>query len=234
MSDKKETKSEYIKKDGHIDFDKMTHDIHLSMLLMKGLTWVINPKIRWFEFIAYAIVGSAWMSLLMFYIWTGKLLLLQIWATPIAAILILMCIVEGFKALRKKDRSLSDLMDETYGSERKLSKDDFTKLHNSLSAFNDYERNVQGVEFKVPSYKEYKEYVLSIKPELIYHENLIKAWYTMFEKSKWTVAGFNISDWKLQTNTILKVFISDSLNGYINFYKPKEKKTQDESGTPEI
>ncbi len=218
-----------------IDFDEMTHTIQLAMLLMKGVTWIINPRTRWFEFIAYAIVGGAWMSLLMFYIWTGKLLLLQIWATPIAAVLILMCIIEGFKALGKKDRSLSDLMEENYGSERKMSKIEFTKLNNSLKQFNDYERNVQGVEFKIPSYNEYKEYVLSVKPELVAHENLIKGWYMMFESSKWTVAGFNVSDWKLQTNTIMKVFIVDSLNGYINFYTTKKTNTTEhESGTPKV
>lgn len=231
----KEKKNEYVKKDGSINFDKMTNDIHLAMLLMKGITWIVNPRTRWLEFIAYAIVGGAWMSLLMFFIWTGNLLLLKIWATPIAAILILMCIIEGFKALGKKDRTLSDLVEETYGTEYKMSKTDFTKLHNSLKAFNDYERNVQGVEFKAPSYKEYKEYVLSMKPELIAHENLIKAWYTMFENSKWTVAGFNVSDWKLQTNTIMKVFISDSLNGYINFYTIKKTNTTEhESGTLKV
>ena len=233
MSEKKETKSEYIKKDGHVDFDKMTRDVHYATLLMRGMLWLVNPRIRWFEFITYAVVGSGWMSLLMIFIWTGNLLLLKIWATPIAAALILMCIVEGFKALRKKDRSLDDLIKENkeQGHEYKMSKSDFIKLQNSLNTFNDYEKNVQGIELKKPSYNEYKEYVLSLKPELISHENLIKIWYGMFEQGRWNIAGFNIRDWKLQTKTILEQFISEQLTNYINFYS---KENKNESGTDKV
>ncbi len=232
MSEKKEPKSDYIKKDGKINFKKLDRDIHWMLLMTRVVMLLINPSIRWIEFFAYAIVGAGWMSLLMIFIWTENLLLLKIWATPIAAAIILMCITEGIKALRKKREGILDLMNKYERKEYQMSKEDFIKLKNSLDSFNDYEKNVDNLKVEIPTYKEYREYVLSLKPELISHENLIKIWYGMFEQNKWTIAGFNVHDWKLQTNTIMKVFLCESLDNYINFYS--NKKENNESGTDKI
>lgn len=231
MSEKKEPKSDYIKKDGKINFKKLDRDIHYAVLMMRVVTLLLNPSIRWIEFFAYAIVGAGWMSLLMIFIWTGNLLLLKIWATPIAAALILMCIIEGIKALRKKREGILELMNKYERKEYQMSKEDFIKLKNSLDSFNDYEKNVDKLKVEIPTYKEYREYVLGLKPELISHENLIKVWYGMFEQSKWTIAGFNVQDWKLQTNTIIKVFLCESLDNYINFYS---KENKNENGTDKV
>lgn len=228
---KEKSKSEYIKKDGHIDFKKLDRDISWMIVMTRVVMLLINPSIRWFEFIAYAIVGSAYMSLLMIFIWTGNLLLLKIWATPIAFALILMCISEGIKALRKKRESISDLMNRYEKKDYQMSRKEFLILKNSLDAYNDYEKNVKNtVILDKPTYNEYKSFVLELKPQLISNENYIKLLYSMFENGKWTNAGFIIKDWKDITKKVM-LNIDSQLDDYINFYNIKQPSEQHESST---
>ena len=145
-----------------------------------------------------------------------------------------MCIVEGIKALSKKNRRLSDLVDENkkVEIEQYMSKPDWMKLKNSLDTFNNYDKSVARGSWSCdpPTYDEYKIFLISIKPELESYENLIKLWFVMFEQSRYTTAGFNIHDWKLQTKVIMEQLIGEQLNNYINFYNHKT----DESGTNKI
>jgi hypothetical protein len=53
----------------------------------------------------------------------------------------------------------------------------------------------------------------------------------MFQHSRWTIAGFNIRDWKLQAKVIMEQFISEQLTNYINFYSNENK---NESGTDKV
>lgn len=218
---KKYKKNDYLKKDGKIDWNRMNKDIHLAMLMVRCVHVLLNPSMRWFEFTAYAIVGTSWMSLLMIFIWTGNLLLLKIWASPIVAALILMCIIEGIKALSKKRESISDLMERYERKDYQLTREEFIKLKNSLDAFNDYERNVNGIKLEKPTYTEYKKYILELKPQLISNENYIKLLYSMFENGKWTNAGFTIKDWKDITKKVL-LNIDEQLNKYLNFYSTEK------------
>lgn len=213
---KENRKSDYVKND-KIDFKKVNKDIRIAVLMMSVLNLLIK-SIRWIEFIAYAIVGAGWMVLLMVFIWTGNLFLLKILVTPIVAALILMCIVEGIKALRKNREGTLDLINKDEKKEYQMSKEDFLHLQNSLNSFNDYERNVKNIKSEKPTYQEFKNYAIELKPQLFAHENLIKVWYGMFEGSKWTIAGFNIRDWKLSLKRLIETSVNEQLDNYINFY----------------
>jgi len=68
--------------------------------LIKFSVWIFNAG-RYILFIS-SLIGAAWMSLLVVYIWTGNLLLLKVWATPIAVGLVLMLIIDAFGKLKKK------------------------------------------------------------------------------------------------------------------------------------
>jgi hypothetical protein len=87
------------------ELDDLTKSLACMATSVSIIVWLSTLTARiskWVEFIASAVIGSAWMSLLLIYIWTEKLILLKIWATPIALALILTCIMEGWKALNKK------------------------------------------------------------------------------------------------------------------------------------
>lgn len=220
----------YLKEDGHLDFKKLEKDIAWIVRLTSITIWFWKAK-NTIEFISVGIVATLWMSLLLVFIWTGNLLLLKIWATPFALAAILACLFTGIEALRKnKEIDLKEKY-KFY-----LSKEDLKKIYNSLNQFNDYERNIEPNEFITPpSYDEYKEFVLSIKPQLKNNEDLIKLWYMMFNSSRWTNSGFLIKDWKeLVTKVMLN--IDDQLEKYLNFYSIKQAKqhVENESGTTKV
>jgi hypothetical protein len=78
--------------------------------LIKFSVWIFNAG-RYILFIS-SLIGAAWMSLLVFYIWTGNLLLLKVWATPIAVGLVLMLIIDAFSKLTKKKSVIKPLNHE--------------------------------------------------------------------------------------------------------------------------
>ena len=101
------------KKDDELDFNLISKSIIATTYLMIFTAWIFNAR-KYISFIA-SLVGSAWMSLLIFYIWTEKLILLKIWATPIVIGLILWLIIDAFDELKKKPlRKLKQ--DEVFGN----------------------------------------------------------------------------------------------------------------------
>jgi len=208
----------------------MDNDISRVMRLTNLTFWFLKAK-NTMEFISIGVVGSLWMSLLLIFIWTGNLLLLKIWATPIAFAAVIASVITGLEALRK-NKEINIKEHNKYF----MSRDELKTTLNSLAQFNDYEIKVEPNQelYPRPSYDEYKEFVLSIKPKLDTNENLIKLWYMMFENGKWSNAGFNIRDWKELTTKILSG-IDNQLEQYLNFYLIKQsQKHNNESGTNKI
>ena len=85
--------------------------------LIKFSIWIFNAG-NYILFIS-SLIGAAWMSLLVVYIWTGNLLLLKVWATPIAVGLVLMLIIDAFSKLIKKKRIINLLNhDKVFGESK--------------------------------------------------------------------------------------------------------------------
>jgi hypothetical protein len=83
--------------------------------LIKFSIWIFNAG-KYILFLG-SLIGAAWMSLLLIYIWTGNLLLLKVWATPIAVGLVLMLIIDAFSKLTKKKRVIKLLNhEEVFGN----------------------------------------------------------------------------------------------------------------------
>ncbi len=62
--------------------------------------WVFNIT-RYFYFVVY-LISAAWMSLLVFYVWTEKLIILKIWSMPIIIGMVLMILLMAFDEFKKK------------------------------------------------------------------------------------------------------------------------------------
>lgn len=217
-----EKNNRYIK-DDRLNIKALEKDMAWIMRLTNTTVWFLRAK-NTLDFISIGVVGAAWMSLLLIFIWTGNLLLLKIWATPISLAAMIACIVTGLEAFIKNKE-----IDTKEKHKHILSREELKIIQNSLNLFNDYERKIESkCLFEKPTYEEYKAFVLSIKPQLSLNEDLIKLWYMMFDNGRWTNAGFLIRDWKTLTTNIL-LNIDDQLEQYINFYSIKQaKKHNDE------
>jgi|ERR1035437_6645727 hypothetical protein len=97
MEDKKE-KATDVKK----ELDKVSKSLRFAIWAVGVTVWLFKKKSA-LEFILSSIICAAWMSLLLFFIWTEKLIYLKIWATPLVFGLIIYFVVEGFKQLKKEE-----------------------------------------------------------------------------------------------------------------------------------